>query len=136
MKNYDSRIPSHVLARAKQIGKEQGFLPLSPFSVDADSQVALCAAACLAYAGWETRSEHAARKFLSDLVADSSDTVLYGAFEQLNWPRNLCEFVRIENDATPRELRLSTFVSTCSALERSLASHRRGSVQLKYLVTC
>jgi len=121
MNNYDSRIPSPVLERAKQLGEDQGFLPLSPFSREGESKIALCAAACLAYAGWETRSKQAAKKFLADLVADSSDTVLYSAFEQLNWPRNLCEFIRIENDATSPALRLSTFVSTCSALQTGSA---------------
>lgn len=118
MNNYDSHIPSQVLERAKEIGVTQGFLPLSPYAVGDDSNIALCAAACIAYAGWEIKSEPAAKKFLSDLIADSSDSVLYGAFEQLNWSRNLCEVIRIENDRTSPEFRLSTFVSTCLALEQ------------------
>lgn len=110
-------IPARVLERAKEIGRGQGYLPPSPYSLEPRAKVALCAAACLAYAGFEAISEPAAERFVRSLVTDAHDTALYEAFEQLNWPRALCESVRIENDNTPPDLRLPTFVATCTALQ-------------------
>lgn len=117
MNNYNLTIPNNILERAKKIGTEQGFLPLSPYSVDAESKVALCAAACLAYAGLENISKQTADGFVAALIMDLSDTALYEAFDQLNWPTAVCEHVRIENDKSSPDVRLSKFLSTCTKLQ-------------------
>ena len=117
MNMQTSTIPVHVLERAKQIGIEQGYLPVSPYSIERGSKIALCAAACLAYAGCEARSNSAAQNFLRDLTAHGSGAVVAATYKWLNWPESLCRLVMVENDRTPSELRLSTFLMRCEALK-------------------
>lgn len=100
--------------RAREIARNQGTLAASPFSVDQNGGRTLCAAACIAYAGYEIYNGRvvADELFSQNKKKLRKDSILENAFLDLGLPAELCERIRAENDAMPTHLRLSWFTST------------------------
>jgi hypothetical protein len=71
----------------------------------------LCAAACVAVAGFELqRGESAARRFLGRLRRDMLKSTVRNAFLDLGWPVELCDHMQITNDSAGPADRLGVFL--------------------------
>jgi hypothetical protein len=105
------RIADGILSQAKHLAARQGSLAASPATLQGN-QVLLCAAACLAYAGFEERAgKEAARKLAERLVGPTGSAELYTAFDDLGWGRDLCRSIRQDNDFQGHSQRLAWFQS-------------------------
>ena len=95
-------IPRPVLRRAAMIIEGQSRVPVSPADVDDGGKVILCAAGCVASAGFRVNfSEEEARLFEQELTCSRSSALLEHAFERHGWSRWLCESLVITNDRLP-----------------------------------
>ena len=88
--------------RALDVAREQGTLPNSPGRRSSGGAVALCAAACLAWAGLEARyGADQAAAFRTEVGATGSKQPVVDAFERLGLGRDACVITMSVNDRTP-----------------------------------
>ncbi|GAB3911547.1 hypothetical protein GCM10028803_53270 [Larkinella knui] len=119
MAEFNNSISREIILNAKALAIKQSYLPMSPYHAQSSSKIDLCAAACLAYAGFDAVSKQESEAFILRLIQEGEEDTLLKAFEQLNWPTSLCEEMRADNDITPEAFRLSKFLRTCDSLIES-----------------
>ena len=95
-------IPSRAIQRAIAIASSQPRVPMTPTEVHEDGSVLLCAAACVAVAGFEEAFGAPARDALVSKLFETGDrTLLPKAFNALGWDARSCEAMQAFNDSRP-----------------------------------
>ena len=102
---------SLALARAR----EQECLPESPAKV-VDSEILLCAAACIAYAGLKLKRPGAEKVLCSSLLKRSDKTLVVDAFAELGLSSTTCFYTMSINDETEPEHRLGVLKKAAYAM--------------------
>ncbi len=98
------------IEKAINLAKSQKGLANSPAEIDSSGNIQLCAAACLAYVGIESvDGKKHADEFLKKLANNSKSDVIK-VFEKFGWGKQFCETIMIQNDETPRNLRIQAFI--------------------------
>src|SRR5689334_2500165 len=89
--------------RAIEIACSQGALANSPSEPNVGHRPTLCAASCVAYAGFIELDSGQAESFLHALSSFPTKVDVVKAYEQLGLSRDLATATMALNDLTPRE---------------------------------
>jgi hypothetical protein len=107
-------LPEDWANAARAIAEEQGHLPDSPAMLK-NGSIYLCAAACIALAGFRLYVPGREKKFLADVLQTTGKKSVIGAFEELGLSANQCCASMKMNDSTLPTDRIRTFGNTLSS---------------------
>ena len=99
-----------IVNAAIEYAARQGGLANSPVEVRQSSEVMLCAASVIAYAGLKHKyGKDRAESFAHALASGTGKHTVEATFAELGWPVALCTQVMIDNDGTDPESRVGWF---------------------------
>lgn len=112
-------INSEIVDFARQLLKNQSFVPDSPAAIDDKGRLCLCAAGLLARAG--LLLEHPDEEcdaLWSEAARTKDKAILFSSFARLGWSTELCQLKITENDSSDPSIRRDVVDRALAALSQ------------------